>query len=264
MTGASWTPLMVAVAVSVWPGRPARTDRRATRPVVRSVRRGPGGGETARGDGALPVATTPRWRGRSPAAGPEGELVSVLEGLTATLRAGLTPARALRHLAVSQRAADQQAGRGVDGPSSWAGELLARLAAEAAAGSPLEPVWRREAMVRGSPALLAVAEGWAMTERHGAPLVDVLDTVARALRDGARTQAAVEVAMAGPRATATLLGVLPLGGLVLGELVGVHPVAVLLVTSAGRGVGCAGLACTVAGRVWMRRLVTGVTRAGGR
>jgi tight adherence protein B len=133
--------------------------------------------------------------------------------------------------------------------------FVGRLAAEGRAGSPLEPVWRHEAQVRGSPALLAVAEGWAMTERHGAPLVDVLDVVSGALRDGARTQAAVEAALAAPRATAALLGVLPLGGLILGELVGVHPLAVLVGTGAGRVVGCAGVACTVAGRLWMRRLV---------
>jgi tight adherence protein B len=177
------------------------------------------------------------------------ELVSVLEGLAATLRAGLTPARALHHLAATQGLAEPGA----------MNLLVRQLAMQAAAGSPLEPVWRREAQVRGSPALLAVAEGWALTERHGAPLVDVLDVVVGALRDVARMDAAVETALAAPRATARLLGVLPLAGIVLGELVGVHPVSVLFGTAAGRVVGCAGLGCTVAGRVWMRRLVAGVS-----
>ena len=104
-----------------------------------------------------------------------------------------------------------------------------------------------------------MAEGWALTEQHGAPLVDVLDVVVGALRDAARTDAAVQTALAAPRATARLLGVLPLGGLVLGELVGVHPLAVLLGTGPGRVVGCAGLACTAVGRIWMRRLVAGVS-----
>jgi tight adherence protein B len=264
MTATGWTPVMLAVAVYVWPRRATWRDRQATWRVVRPIRPRPGGRERSPGDGALAVARTARRRGRAADALPEGQLVSVLEGLTATLRAGLTPARALHHLAASRGAADQRAGSGADGASCWTDQLLERLAAEATAGSALEPVWRREAVARGSPALLAVAEGWAMTERHGAPLVDVLDVVARALRDGARTQAAVDVALAGPRATATLLGVLPLGGLVLGELVGVHPVAVLLGTSAGRGLGSAGLACTVAGRVWMQRLVAGVTKAADR
>ncbi len=116
----------------------------------------------------------------------------------------------------------------------------------------------------GDPDLLAVAEGWALSERHGAPLVDVLDVVVGALRDRARMDAAIEAALAAPRATARLLGVLPMGGLVLGELVGVHPLSVLLGTPAGRVVGCAGIACTYAGQVWMRRLVAGVTRVSDR
>lgn len=187
------------------------------------------------------------WR-RSRSPWSEAELISVLEGLAAALRAGLTPARALHYLAATQGLAEPGA----------MNLVVHRLAAQAAAGSPLEPVWRREAHVRGSPALLAVAEGWVLTERHGAPLVDVLDVVVGALRDAARTDAAVQTALAAPRATARLLGVLPLGGLVLGELVGVHPVSVLLGTPAGRVVGCAGLGCTLAGRLWMTRLVAGV------
>ena len=65
----------------------------------------------------------------------------------------------------------------------------------------------------------------------------------------------METALAAPRATATLLGVLPLGGVALGELVGVDPVAVLIGTPLGRVALVLGLAATWGGRVWMRRLV---------
>ena len=75
-----------------------------------------------------------------------------------------------------------------------------------------------------------------------------------------RTDAAIETSLAAPRATAALLGVLPLGGVVLGEMVGVHPVGIVLGTSGGRVAGAAGLVATLAGRVWMRRLVRQVER----
>ncbi len=115
-------------------------------------------------------------------------------------------------------------------------------------------------MALGSPVLEAVAAGWLLSERHGAPVVDVLDALVAALRDDARTAAAIEASLAAPRATAALLGALPLGGVALGELVGVHPLAILMGTAAGRICGVAGLAATVGGRVWMRRLVAVVER----
>jgi tight adherence protein B len=258
MTPPIWAGVLLAAAVLVWPRstdrpvRPADLLRGSDRPVKE------------------PSAASHRWRGhgwrRSAPVRPDAELVPLLEGLAATLRAGLTPARALQHLATTH-ASQVTLVRGVNSRAQGRHDiedLVSRLAANAAQGAPLEPVWRREAQVRGSPALLAVAEGWGLTERHGAPLVDVLDVTVGALRDSARTDAAVEAALAAPRATARLLGALPLGGLVLGELVGVHPLSVLAGTAAGRVVGAAGLGCTFAGRVWMRRLVADVTEGTGR
>jgi tight adherence protein B len=177
----------------------------------------------------------------------EEDLVRVLEGVAGALRAGLTPARALEVVASVPIA--QTGTQPIEG-------LVARLAAVAATGARLEPSWRRLAGELHSPAIGAVAEAWALTERHGAPVVDVLDALTGALRDQRRAAAAVETALAAPRATASLLTLLPVGGLLLGELVGVHPVAVLLGTWPGRTAGVAGLICTLAGRLWMRRLVS--------
>jgi tight adherence protein B len=133
--------------------------------------------------------------------------------------------------------------------------LVAVLADQAEAGARLEPVWRASAERLESPALTAIAEGWGMSERHGAPVVPVLDALVAALRDEARAAAAIESSLAAPRATAALLGVLPLGGVILGELVGVHPLAVLFGTAMGRIALCAGLIASFGGRLWMARLV---------
>jgi tight adherence protein B len=177
-------------------------------------------------------------------------VLPLLEGLAATLRAGLTPARALAHLAELAEVGE---------PAGLPG-LVSRLAAQASTGARLEPVWRTAAETSGSTALLAVAEGWRLSERHGAPIVEVLDALTLALRDQSRTAAAVATALAAPRATATLLGVLPLGGVVLAELVGVHPVSVLVGSPAGRVAAVAGLGATLGGRLWIRRLVTAASR----
>jgi tight adherence protein B len=199
------------------------------------------------------------WSGRrTTLAALDRELVPLLEGLAATLRAGLTPARAFAHLATSGPSVDPLVDPLGDPVVDSLGGLRARLAAEAARGARLEPTWRAAAERSASPALLAVAEGWGLSERHGAPVVEVLDALVGALRDRMRTAAAVETALAAPRATARLLAVLPVGGVVLGELVGVHPLAVLVGSAAGRVAGVLGLAATLGGRLWMRRLVASV------
>ncbi len=194
--------------------------------------------------GQWPVAGFGRWAGRrTDRAALDRELLPLLEGLAATLRAGLTPARAFAHLATSGPGAVREGSTGPRDPTSAVVDRAGRsdplaalrglLAAEAARGARLEPAWRAAAERSGSPALQAVAEGWGLSERHGAPVVDVLDALVGALRDRMRTEAAVETALAAPRATARLLAVLPVGVSGSGELVGVHPLAVLVGTGAG-------------------------------
>jgi tight adherence protein B len=205
--------------------------------------------------------------------------IALLEALAAALRAGLAPAQALQHVA-TLGAFGVQAGAGSGSPAGarsspprWlarprshpppAEDLAAfagRLAGQAASGVRLEPVLRAEAERLASPALLALAAGWGMTERYGAPVVDVLDGLVEARRDAARTAAAVETALAAPRATASLLAALPFGGVVLGEVVGINPLATLVGTAFGRVDLAFGLLATWGGRVWMRRLVAAVSR----
>jgi tight adherence protein B len=255
MTG-SWLPAVTfAAAVLAWP------VRRVRRPVRPGSVGSPQVGRIAGGAAEL----VSRWRARSPgrargAGDPravERAVLGLVEGLAAALRAGLTPSQALAHLAGSAAGPRQPVERRAPDPLDG---LVERLAAQAGSGALLEPVLRTTAVRLGSPALLAASAGWAMAERHGAPIVDVLDGLVSALRDAARSAAAVETALAAPRATAALLGVLPLGGVVLGELVGVDPIRVLAGTPPGRAALVLGLALTWAGRVWMRRLVRAVER----
>lgn len=237
---------LVAVAVLVWP---RSTDPGRLSGLRRRAGESPSGLRKGLRLRIAHVLGAVRLRGRQRSL--EGELIAILEGLTGGLRAGLTPMRAL--------AVVRSTGFGGSGTDALS-PLLEGLATTAAAGGRLEPVWRRAADELDSSGLRAVAAAWGLSERHGAPVVDVLDALVTALRDRVRTAAAVDVAMAAPRATARLLGVLPLGGVLLGELVGVHPLGVLLGTPPGRLAGAAGLVATAGGHWWMRRLVTAVGR----
>jgi tight adherence protein B len=62
--------------------------------------------------------------------------------------------------------------------------------------------------------------------------------------------------MAGPRASGTVLAVLPLLGVLLGEGMGAHPVHVLLATPIGQTLLALGTTLIATGLYWITRLTT--------
>jgi tight adherence protein B len=98
----------------------------------------------------------------------------------------------------------------------------------------------------------------------GAPLAPVLERIAGAVALDEEAAADLDAALAGPRATARLLAWLPALGLVLGVPLGADPVRVLVGGGPGTWAGAAGLALTVAGRRWTRRLVRAAAAGAGR
>jgi tight adherence protein B len=101
-----------------------------------------------------------------------------------------------------------------------------------------------------------------IAEASGCPLADVLTRFAAQLEVEDDAEAARQTALAGPRATVSLLTWLPLMGLGLGIALGVDPVAILVGTPLGLATLAAGLVLTVAGRVWSARLVRAAAGAG--
>ena len=71
------------------------------------------------------------------------------------------------------------------------------------------------------------------------------------------------MALAGPRATASVLAALPLAGIGLGALIGVNVPAVLLGTPLGWACTVGGGLLWAAGRGWSARLVRSAARVGG-
>jgi tight adherence protein B len=186
---------------------------------------------------ARAVATARRLRRRiagapePPAALTTADVLRLVEDLATQLRAGAAPHTAWRAaVELLPHAADVHRPR----------EAVERLAS--VAGAPV--------------ALQALNAAWSLSEDVGAPLADVLQTVAAAIRQDADVEADIDAALAAPRATARLLAVLPLAGLGLGELIGARPLDMLLHTAIGRACAVLGLALMLAGQWWTRRLVT--------
>lgn len=132
---------------------------------------------------------------------------------------------------------------------------LAAAAARARAGQHVEPPddasW---------PPLAHAAI--ALSHSTGAPLADVLDVVVEAERARERRAAAREAALAGPRASARLLRLLPVVGVAISVVLEPRVLGVLATTPLGWcavGVG-AGLAW--AGARWLTRMERRAARAG--
>ncbi|PMC76849.1 MULTISPECIES: type II secretion system F family protein [unclassified Brachybacterium] len=169
-------------------------------------------------------------------------------------RAGpLEVARAVEQLAtvLASGSTIRQAWAAV-GRSAPPGDLADLARAGAAGADPRRPGAGRlhaTAMVRSLGTALAVCE------RTGAPTAVMLEHLAEALRDLHDAALARRSAFAGPRSTARILLVLPLGGLALGALLGGDPLHLLLSTPGGHLLGAVGLALTVAGWWWMHRML---------
>jgi tight adherence protein B len=103
------------------------------------------------------------------------------------------------------------------------------------------------------PDLGPVAHAWRVGSETGTPIADLLARVAADLQAALHVSRALHAQLAGPRASAALLAVLPIMGVLLGAGLGADPARILLRTSAGHvllGVGVAmdavGVAVTAA------------------
>jgi tight adherence protein B len=116
------------------------------------------------------------------------------------------------------------------------------------ARSPAPPLW------------VDLASCLAVAERSGAPLADVLARYAVQLDSALDARAARETALAGPKATVTLLSWLPVAGILLGYLMGVNPLGVLFGSPEGIVALLLGVGLMAAGRLWANRLVAAAVR----
>ncbi|MGW5043640.1 type II secretion system F family protein [Streptomyces griseoluteus] len=113
----------------------------------------------------------------------------------------------------------------------------------------------------GAEGLLGLAACWRVAVDQGAGLAAGLDRLDGALRAERDQRADLRAQLSGARATALLLAVLPLFGLLLGAAMGADPLRVLLHTGAGLGCLGAGAVFEGAGIWWAARIVRGAEAA---
>lgn len=190
-----------------------------------------------------------------------------LEPVSAAVKAGARMSLDLTGAADLSRG--PAAGR--SGPSLSAGSLVMLGAVRAAAfrGAPVSEAIKKSAQAVFSRTHSREARIWCelaacfdIAEASGCPLADVLARFAAQLEVEDDAEAARQTALAGPKATVSLLTWLPLMGLGLGMALGVDPLAILIGTPPGLAALAAGVVLTIAGRFWSAHLVHAAAGAG--
>jgi len=182
-----------------------------------------------------------RWRrvvARSAAAaGNRAAVVELCAALAAELRAGRPPVDALTRAAVGGRRA-----------------VAGRALAAAGRGGDLVTALRADAEQPGAEALRRLAACWQVAHGRGAGLATAVERLGDGLRSEQEHRRDVAAELAGARATARILAVLPLVGLLMGAGFGARPLDVLL--RSPHGVACllAGAVLVAAGLLWTERI----------
>jgi tight adherence protein B len=221
--------VLVVVALLVRPGAPGV-------PVM-----------AARGRRALDRGST--WaarRLRRGVGGTDTRVVELLDDLGAALRAGLTPAEALRACLVVDR-------------GGWRSTVLAPVLAAAEQGGPAGAVWERVARHEQHPEIAALARAWGLSERLGCPLAEAVCSTAASSRARTQLRQRLDTATAGARATSTLLSVLPVLGALAALTLGLGPEQMYGTLLGALSLG-SGLVMLLVGRWLVARMMRGVVR----
>ena len=268
--------LIAALALAAWlalrpPGGRSGRIRTAlhpgrAEPPERDSGRGRGAGR-GRGTGSVGPSDTPGVRravrpGKSGRRSASVPMTVVVQQLAALLKGGRTAARLWDELWLVYAAEERRGAE--DGPALTPASLSLLSVARAAAmrGSPVADAIRAASATAFSGGQNRERRIWAelaacfdIAAASGCPLADVLTRLAAQLEVEDDAEAARQTALAGPKATVTLLTWLPLLGLGLGVALGVDPLSILLGTPFGVAALAAGVVLTAAGRIWSARLV---------
>jgi tight adherence protein B len=185
------------------------------------------------------------WRSRraaSEAARTRDLVLDCCEALAAELASGQPPGTALVHAA-----------------RTWS-PLLTVAQAYAYGGDVPASLRRVAADEPGAEELRLVAAAWQVAHLTGQGLAEALARVGAGLRDARATRRVVAGELASARATARLVGALPVVALAMGTGSGGDPVGFLVGTPLGIACLAGGLAIETAGLVWIERIAADVSR----
>ena len=164
-------------------------------------------------------------------------VIAVCDALAAELTAGLSATRAVE--------------RAFGTYSEWASVVAA-----VRVGGDVMAALRHAADSPGADGLRSIAAGWEIAGRSGSALATVLDRIAAGLRSDDEARCEVTASLGPPRATARMLALLPLFGLMLGSSMGAQPVAFLFTTAVGLACLCGGVVLALAGVFWVEHLAS--------
>jgi tight adherence protein B len=184
-----------------------------------------------------------RLRARAVAAERAGA-VQACRVLAAELSAGRGPADALSAAAEPATGPAARALRAAAAAAGLGGDVPAALAAEPASAV--------------APVLRALAACWTVCSTSGSGLAAAVQRLEEGLRAEQALRRTLDAELAGPRATAALLAVLPGAGLLMAGGLGADPVRVLLATPVGLACLTGGLLLDGLGLLWTQRLVARV------
>lgn len=191
-------------------------------------------------------------------------LAEVVEELVALTEAGVTPEAAWAYLrefsahplvgrVAGGIAEGERIGEALTQAARAAAVELSRVLARSRPGARTGVAARARSPADGSVRVLAAV--WHVADAAGAPLGATLRSLAGALHDRAETEREIQVALAGPRATARLVSWLPGVGMVLAVAMGVDLVGTMTGSAVGWGLSGGGVLLLVLGRQWMQVLM---------
>jgi tight adherence protein B len=170
-------------------------------------------------------------------------LREALAEVVADVRAGQPPDRALARALAHQ---DVPIAPKTLATARWSGDIAGAL--------------RDDARASGQPLFLSASACWSVAAAQGAGLADALDRIVAQDRRSEEVRRQLEAHLAAPRATARMLALLPVFGLLLGIAIGGDPLGWLLGTPLGWACLVAGLLLIATGLAWATRIVARTER----
>lgn len=212
----------------------------------------------------IPLPSASRVHNLNPAATPIPSIADRARSLLTRLRGESALARSRRE--------DTIAAIGALAAELRAGTTPAQALAISGGSPPLWPHTHAAAMHHGdiptalvmdsreTPELTALNACWRVGSHSGSGLATSVSRLAHSLREAQETRFQLEAELAGPRATARMLALLPVVGIALGYLMGAQPLTWLISHPLGWVSLVAGISLTALGVWWTSAIAAKVER----
>lgn len=167
----------------------------------------------------------------------------MVQRLGVLLAAGVAPVSGWAYIADAARGSAATGARGVADAAARGDSISEAIVAVAGSHRTDATAWR------------GLAAAWLVASDAGAPLAATLAELAASLRSLAQNQRDLETALAGPAATARMVMVLPVVGILFGMALGFDSLRILFTTPPGLVCLALGSVLMLLAQLWNQRLV---------